>query len=156
MAMSKTAAKFAIEVERVEDFAFTVRFDKPSLGELHLDEPAPLGKDSAPNPVRVLAAAVGTCLSASLLFCLKRAHQTVGALTSRVEVELVRNDNGRLRVGRIEVTLHPELAANGSELGACLDQFEDFCMVTQSVREGLEVHVKVEPSGRGAERQAAN
>ena len=154
--MNKTAARFAIEVERIEDFAFTVRFDKPSLGELRLDEPPPLGKDSAPNPARVLAAAVGTCLSASLIFCLKKARQTVSGLTSRVEMEVVRNENGRLRVGRIDVTLHPELSANGSDLGKCLDEFEDFCMVTQSVRDGIDVHVKVEPVGRGSERRAAN
>jgi organic hydroperoxide reductase OsmC/OhrA len=154
--MSKTAARFAIEVERVEDFAFTVRFDKPSLGELRIDERPPLGKDSAPNPARVLAAAVGTCLSASLLFCLKRAHQTVSALTSRVEVELVRNESNRLRVGRIDVTLHPELPTNGSDLGKCLGEFEDFCMVTQSVRDGIDVHVKVEPVRPGSERRASN
>jgi organic hydroperoxide reductase OsmC/OhrA len=154
--MSKTVAKFAIEVDRVEDFAFTVRFDKPSLGELRLDEPPPLGKDSAPNPARVLAAAVGTCLSASLLFCLQRAHHTLGALTSHVEVELVRNDNGRLRVGGIDVTLRPELSATENGLGKCIGEFEDFCIVTQSVREGLEVKVKVEPILLGADGRAAS
>ena len=38
-------------------------------------------------------------------------------------------------------------AADGPGLLACLDGFEDFCVVTQSVREGLEVNVNVEAMG---------
>lgn len=29
----------------------------------------------------------------------------------------------------------------------CLGSFEDFCVVTQSVREGIDVRVRVEPEG---------
>src|SRR5688500_8266784 len=150
--MDKTVARFAIDIDRIDQFAFRVRFDKPTMADLRLDEPPPLGKDSGPNPARVLAAAVGTCLSASLLFCLNKAHVPVGALTSDVEVELVRNEAKRLRIGRIDVTLHPEVSGAGVDFERCLDDFEDFCVVTQSVRDGLDVQVKVEPvQARAAE-----
>jgi organic hydroperoxide reductase OsmC/OhrA len=148
--MNKSVSRFAIEVDRIGGYEFRVRFDKPDLGELHLDEPAPLGRDSGPNPARVLAAAVGTCLSASLLFCLSKAHIGVTGLSSEVEVELVRNEARRLRIGTVEVTLRPELDEAGSGLSGCLGEFEDFCVVTQSVREGLDVRVKVEPVEHGA------
>jgi hypothetical protein len=76
---------------------------------------------------------------------LNRAHVPVGALTSEVEVELVRNEAKRLRIGRIDVTLHPEVSEARVDFDKCLGDFEDFCVVTQSVRDGLDVRVKVEP-----------
>ncbi|MCC6805815.1 MAG: OsmC family protein [Deltaproteobacteria bacterium] len=144
--MPTKVGEFALRVERLNDFEFKVTFDKDQYAPLHLDEPAPLGKDTAPNPARILAAAIGDCLSASLLFCMKKNGADVSALTSDVKVELVRNDNNRLRIGKVAVTLHPTITgADDPTLQKCLPMFEDFCVVTQSVREGLDVEVKIEP-----------
>ncbi|MCC6808555.1 MAG: OsmC family protein [Deltaproteobacteria bacterium] len=137
--------EFALRVERLNDFEFKVSFDKEHYAPLHLDEPAPLGKDRAPNPARILAAAIGDCLSASLLFCMKKNGADVSALTSDVNVELVRNENNRLRIGKVSVTLRPGISSGDATLQKCLGMFEDFCVVTQSVRDGLDVEVKVEP-----------
>ena len=38
-----------------------------------MDEPEPMGENSGPNAGKVLAAAIGNCLTASLLFCLQKA-----------------------------------------------------------------------------------
>ena len=141
----ETVAKFSMRVEQVDGFEFRVKFDKDKYAELAMDEPPPLGKDHAPNPARILAAAVGNCLSASLLFCLQKQGMKISGLTSEVHVELVRNENRRLRIGKVEVHLHPKLPPDHPALSACLATFEDFCVVTQSVREGLDVRVAVEP-----------
>ena len=141
----ETVGKFSIQVEQVDGFEFRVKFDKAGFADLAIDEPPPLGHDRAPNPARILAAAVGNCLSASLLFCLQRQGMTISGLTSDVHVELVRNENRRLRIGKIDVHLHPKLPPDHPALAACLKTFEDFCVVTQSVREGLDVRVAVEP-----------
>ena len=143
--MSEKVGEFALKIERLNDFELKVTFDKEHYAPLMMDEPAPLGKDSAPNPARILAAAIGDCLTASLLFCMKKSGAEVGAMTTDVKVELVRNDSNRLRVGVVEVTLHPKLLGDTAALAKCLPTFEDFCVVTQSVREGLDVRVKVEP-----------
>jgi organic hydroperoxide reductase OsmC/OhrA len=90
-----------------------------------------------------LAAAIGSCLSASLLFCLNRAKIPVHGLTSDVKVDLERNERKRLRVGRVSVRLHP-VVTDSSGLAGCTETYEDFCVVTQSVREGLDVQVAVE------------
>ena len=136
------AHRFTIEVEQIDGFEFRVRFDKPQHAEVRLDEPAPLGHDAAPNAVRLLAAAVGNCLAASLVFCAQRRGAALAHVRAEVGVEVVRNEARRLRVGRITVTLDAP-GADAEALAACLPTFEDFCVVTQSVREGIEVDVRV-------------
>ncbi|MEZ4227155.1 MAG: OsmC family protein [Polyangiaceae bacterium] len=143
--MTDVVAQFDLDVEQVSGYEFRVRFDKEQYAELMLDEPAPLGRDVAPNAARILAAAVANCLSASLVFCLSRKKIQLEDIKTRVHVELVRNEKRRLRIGKIAVTLHPKIAAELSEFQECLGVFEDFCVVTQSVREGLKVDVQVQP-----------
>ena len=48
----------------------------------------------------------------------------------------------------MDVVLRPSLeGGDASRMSRCLDLFEDFCVVTQSVREGIDVRVAVEPEG---------
>lgn len=138
-------SRFRVEVEQVEGFELQARFDKPQYGALTMDEPAPLGHDSAPNPARILAAAIGDCLAASFIFCMKRQGVAVSGLKSEVDVEIVRNEHKRLRIGKVDVRIVPRLEDDVAAREACLALFEDFCVVTQSVRDGLDVRVRVEP-----------
>jgi uncharacterized OsmC-like protein len=147
------AGGFTIHVEQLEGFAFRTRFDKQHHVDLFSDEPPPLGKDSGPNPARILAAAVGNCLSASLLFCLSKAGISAH-VDAEVTVELVRNERKRLRIGTVDVTLHTKLPENTAGLEGCLDLFEDFCVVTESVREGLDVRVHVKSDASSIANQA--
>jgi organic hydroperoxide reductase OsmC/OhrA len=137
------ASRFSLRVEQIDDFEFRVKFDKEQFAPLLLDEPPPLGRDTAPNAARILAAAIGNCLSASLLFCLQRAKVAKPSVSADVDVEMVRNEARRLRVGKVNVTLHTSLPADDPSLASCLSTFEDFCVVTQSVRQGIDVNVKV-------------
>ena len=99
--------EFGITVEQLQDYEFKVRFDKPQFPEWRLDEPAPLGKDAWPNASRVLAAAIGNCLSASLLFCARKAKVPLGPIHTSLKMQIVRNERGRLRVGQVEVEIEP-------------------------------------------------
>jgi uncharacterized OsmC-like protein len=132
-----------VHVEQLDGFEFRVRFDKEQFEPLLLDEPPPLGHDTGPNAARVLAAAIGNCLSASLVFCLRKAGVGASGVSADVDVEIVRNESRRLRVGKVDVTLHTNLPANDPAVASCLATFEDFCIVTQSVRQGIEVAVHV-------------
>jgi organic hydroperoxide reductase OsmC/OhrA len=137
--------EFAITVEQVEDYEFRVRFDKPQFPEYRLDEPVPIGHDTAPNAARVLSAAIGNCLSASLLFCARKAKAQLGPIRTVVRTQIVRDDRGRLRIGKIEVRIDPRIPdAEKRKALRCLDLFEDYCLVTQSVRQGIDVQVAVE------------
>ena len=136
--------RFSISMDCVQDYRFLVHFDREQYADLQMDEPPPLGGDSAPNASRVLAAAIGNCLSASLLFCARKARANIEGLHTEVEVALARNEKGRLRIGKIEVTIEPRLRAGDEERARrCRELFEDYCVVTQSVRNGIDVSVNV-------------
>jgi uncharacterized OsmC-like protein len=138
------ASRFSLRVEQVDGFQFLVKFDKDAFEPLRLDEPPPLGHDTAPNAARILAAAIGNCLSASLVFCLQKAGVAATGVFADVQVEVIRNETRRLRIGKIDVTLHTKLPPGHPALASCLRSFEDFCLVTQSVRQGIDVAVQVE------------
>jgi uncharacterized OsmC-like protein len=143
--MGEIVHEFSVSIEREQGYQFRTRFDKPHYPPLLTDEPPPLGKDAAPNPSRILAAAVGNCLAASLLFCATRKGVAVGAIHADVKVEIARNENKRLRIAGIKVRLSPEVDPAAREKAKeCLALFEDFCTVTASIRDGIPVEVKVD------------
>lgn len=136
--------EIATEIEQVQDYHFRIHFDKQQYADLDIDEPDPLGKDQAPNPVRLLAAAVGGCLSASLFFCARKAHIDLGEVRTTVKTQLSRNERGRLRVSKIEVEIDPHISEDlNRKASGCYATFEDFCVVTESVRQGINVAVSV-------------
>jgi organic hydroperoxide reductase OsmC/OhrA len=138
------APHFSLELEQVDAYEFLVRFDLPQADDLLLDEPPPLGDGKGPNPARLVAAAVASCLSSSLVFCMGRFHETPGRLRTTVTGEMVRNERGRLRLGRFDVTIHLPCPADAiANFDRCTRRFEDYCIVTESVRRGIDVGVRV-------------
>lgn len=137
-------ASFRIELRQQQDYRFTVKFDRPDLPPLVTDESPPLGADAGPNPARLLGVAVANCLAASLLFALRKFGNDPAPLHAVAEVVLLRNSRGRLRIPRIAVELRlgvPWQALKHAD--RALAQFEDFCIVTESVRGGIDVAVRV-------------
>lgn len=133
--------EFTLTLSRQQDYRFNVQFDLAGVPDLQLDEPPPLGAGAGPNASRLLAAAVANCLSASLLFCLGKFKQDPQGITAHVTGKMVRNEQGRLRVGGIAVHIRLEQAVD--RLAHCAGQFEEFCVVTDSVRNGIPVSVQV-------------
>jgi organic hydroperoxide reductase OsmC/OhrA len=135
---------FTVELVQQGDYRFEARFDNPAIPALITDEPAPLGSGAGPNPARLLGTAVANCLAASLVFSLRKFKNNAEPVRASATVSMVRNAQNRLRIGDIQVGLH--LAALAHELRSMarvLAQFEDFCVVTQSVRGGIRVDVRV-------------
>ena len=144
---AEPAAAFSIQLRLNEQYVQVVDFDLEAATQLVVDEPPPLGWNAGPNPTRLLGAAVGSCLGASLLFCLRKSRVAVHDLRTTVEGTLVRNERGRLRIGSLRVHLAPGVAAEDrARLARCTELFEDFCIVTQSVREGMAVALEVAPA----------
>ena len=138
-------SEFEVTLTREDRYRFHVDFGDGSGATLVMDEPAPLGEGSGPSAARVLAASVGNCLSASLLYCLDKARVEATGMRTRVSGSIERNKGGRLRIGSLSVELEPELVdAPPARIARCLEIFEDFCTVTASVRGGLNVDVRVQ------------
>jgi uncharacterized OsmC-like protein len=132
-----------VRLDQVRDYQFDIAFG-PGVPVLRGDEPAPLGQGSGPSPVQLLAAAVGNCLSDSLLFALRKYRQAPEPLHSEVTAEVGRNAQGRLRVLRLTAQLRLGVPADQLDhLPRVLDSFEAFCTVTQSVAPGIPVEVQV-------------
>ena len=137
--------EFTTHLDQVKDYEFTVSFDKDALGRLTMDEPAPLGTEKGPNASRVLSSAVGHCLTASLIFCLQKSRIPLKHVATKVHTTLARNEAGRWRVQAIKVAINAEPLneQDRERMKQCLNLFEDFCIVTQSVRKGVNVEVAV-------------
>lgn len=136
---------FEVTLTRQDGYRFDVDFHDGSGTVLHMDEPEPLGESSGPNAARVLAGAIGNCLSASLLFCLEKAKVEIAGLRTRVTGSIVRNERGRLRLEGLRVRIEPSfIGTPPARVARCLEIFEDFCVVTASVRAGVSVDVDVD------------
>lgn len=136
--------RFTIHLEHIEDYQYQVRFDWEAAPKLLMDEPPPLGSKEHPNASRVLAAALGNCLSASLLHCLARENIPEAGMKTSVTCEIGRNENKRLRVSNVDVriTVSDELAKS-PRVQQCLGMFQDFSVVAAAVRDGIPISVQV-------------
>jgi uncharacterized OsmC-like protein len=119
------------------------------IDEEHTEEVDMLG----PNPSRMLALGVLGCLSASFIFCLKKRKFNVDDFKSEAEITINRNEKGFWRVKKIDVNIEPIIKDPETLKRAkqCLKStkegvsfFEQYCIVTQSVRAGVEVNVNID------------
>jgi organic hydroperoxide reductase OsmC/OhrA len=94
--------------------------------------------------VQLLAAAVGNCLSDSLLFALRKFKQAPEPIRTQVQAEVGRNPEGRLRVLALVADLHLGVpAAQLEHLQRVLDSFEQYCTVTQTVAPAVPITLRV-------------
>jgi len=133
-----------VTITRQSGFQFLVDFG-PNIATMLADEPEPLGQGSGPAPNHMLLAAVANCLSASLVFALQKFKQDPGQLKATATPEMGRNADKRLRIVGINVMLKlGRPAAELEHLDRVLAQFEEFCTVSMSVRQGIAIEVQVQ------------
>ncbi len=131
-----------VTLTRTEGYRFEADWGLDGAPRGTLDEAPPLGTGAGPNPSRLVATAVAHCLSSSLLFCLAKSHASADSVRAVARAEIQRNERGRWRLSRIRVELDPGVpAADSQQLERCKGLFEDFCIVTESIRHGIPVEV---------------
>jgi organic hydroperoxide reductase OsmC/OhrA len=92
----------------------------------------------------MLAASVGNCLSDSLFFALAKFKQKPEPIHTTVNALVGRNAEGRMRVLHMDAQIHLGVEASKLEhLDRALEQFQEFCTVTQSVGQGIPIHIRV-------------
>lgn len=129
------------------DYQFVATYpDLPGALPIKLDEAAPLGGGRGPNPAALVATAVANCLASSLLFCVRKARVPIEHLSVSAEAHIARNAAGRYRLQHVSVSLAPVMAEGDvSRLQRCQQIYEDFCIVTAALREGIDVTVDLVP-----------
>ena len=132
-----------VALQQQENYRFLAQYEGDTP-DLLTDEPAPLGGNQGPSPAQLLVTALGNCLSDSLVFALGKFHQPNDGIRTEAVGHLGRNDDNHLRVVGVDVTLHlGHPAAQFQRLERILDQFEQFCTVSQSVVTALPIQLKV-------------
>jgi uncharacterized OsmC-like protein len=128
----------------LEGYRSLVRFDDEDIPDLLVDEPEPIGEGRGPNATQLLSAAVGHCMSSSLIFCLNKERVKVRKLETTVSLSTARNDQNRLRVSGMDVEISLDVDEGDRErIHRCLEVFENYCTVSASVRKGIEINVKI-------------
>ena len=132
-----------VELRQRSNYQFDIEFSE-GMAQLMSDEPAPLGEGKGPSPVQMLAASVGNCLSDSLFFALAKFKQKPEPIHTTVNALVGRNAEGRMRVLHMDAQIHLGVEASKLEhLDRALEQFQEFCTVTQSVGRGIPIHIRV-------------
>jgi len=135
-----------VSLKWIRQTEIEVKFQKMESYKLSIEAPPELGgKGTAPNPDRLLAAAVGGCLTLSLLMNLQGFRLNPKELNTKVKANIGPGDKGLPRFKSIDVEINPvfEGAIKKESLKKVIDTFQDFCTVTQSVRKGVPVNVTV-------------
>ncbi len=131
-----------VTLTRQDGYRFTADWGMPEAPPGVLDEAPPVGQGAGPNPSRLIASAVAHCLSSSLLFCLEKSRAPARSVTAVATAEIARNERGRWRLARIRVELSPDIPEESrAAFARCQGLFEEFCIVTESVRHGVPVDV---------------
>jgi uncharacterized OsmC-like protein len=135
-------------IEWIDDLKFKAKFDLPNVDELIMDEPVEIGgAGKGPNAERLISAAVGDCLCASLLFCLKKSGIAVKGMNAIVDATVERNDEDLLRLRKVDVKIQPIVNEykDINRIKRCQNIFEKYCIVTASLKKGIEINVDVVP-----------
>ena len=138
---------FRVDLRHEEGYRFVWQASEDGRqhgGPIHSDEPDPVGEGSGPATPALLGAAVGHCLSASLLEALRHAHVGVEDCQTQVLAVVAPNDQGLPRIDHMDVVIRPRLSSPSPRTRRCQEVFERHCTVTSSVREGVDVRVRVD------------
>ncbi len=137
---------YEINLKRKEKYKFEVDFGKDTIPSLNLDEPkeVPGGEETGPNASMLLGAAVGNCLSASLIFCLEKKRIPLIDIKSKVTLKRQRNEKGFWRISEINVEIFPKfLDDEKTDHDRCIEIFKNYCIVSRSVETGIPINVDV-------------
>ncbi|AUB80692.1 OsmC family protein [Candidatus Thiodictyon syntrophicum] len=136
--------RFTIHLEQREGFQINAQFGVKRVPDLLMDEPPPLGEQAGPNPSRMLTAAAADCLAASLLYCVFKEEPPDHCLRVEATCIVARNEKKRMRVSGLQIRLIvADVVKEAPRFHRCKDLFEDFCVVSASIRAGIPMQVTV-------------
>ncbi|MHA1803627.1 MAG: OsmC family protein [Promethearchaeota archaeon] len=140
-----------VKIKLKNGFIFSSELNHEQVKQLVIDETIEKeGRARGPDAAELLGLAILSCLSASFLFCLQKKNLTVDDLETTAEISFKKNEKGYVRVKAIDVKLIPKSTDPSvlRRIEQCKREvksghmfFEETCIITSSVREGIKVTV---------------
>jgi len=113
--------------------------------DFDVDEPVSFhGTDLGPSAVEYLLIGIGGCLGTTFIYCLQKNNVDLEALEVVVDGKLSHaGPKMLLRLVDVEVDLKfmPKGTSSEVEINKCMKEFTEYCIVTNSIREGVNVNV---------------
>lgn len=133
-------------LKQVEEMVFKGELGSFKIDNLYIDERnVEKAEKIGTSPTKLLALSVLGCLAASFSFCLQKKNFSLSELEGRAQVTISRNDKGFWRVKKIDVEMIPQINTPEMRKRAdqCAEFFEQYCIITESLRNGFQVNVNL-------------
>ncbi|MHA2392336.1 MAG: OsmC family protein [Promethearchaeota archaeon] len=138
--------KTKVGLNQQEEMLYKCNLGDLRIDNLYIDERQKKETDKkGTSPAKLLALSVLGCLSASFSFCLKKKNYLISDLNGEAEVTIYRNEKGFWRVKQIDVDISPQIDTPEARKRAdqCKKFFEQYCIISESLRSGFEVNVNL-------------
>ena len=113
--------------------------------DINVDEPASFhGTDLGPSAVEYLLIGIGGCLGTTFIFCLQKNNIELETFEVVVDGNVSHTGpKNRLRLENVDVDLKftPKEASSDFEINRCVKEFTQYCLVTNSIANGLPINV---------------
>ena len=139
--------KTKVRLKQEEEMIFKCDLGEIKMDKLYIDEQHDKNAEKiGPSPTKLLALSVLGCLTASFSFCLKKKGLSISDLNGQAIVSIARNDKNLWRVKKIDVKISPKIDTPELRKRAnqCTKFFEQYCIISESVRNGIEVNLELD------------
>ncbi|MFX1532097.1 MAG: OsmC family protein [Promethearchaeota archaeon] len=138
--------KSKVGLHQEEEMIFKCDLGNLRMDNLYIDESNKKKNEKiGPSPTKLLGLSVLGCLAASFSFCLQKKDFSLSELEGKAEVTIARNEKAFWRVKKIDIELNPKINTPDMRKRAdqCRKFFEQYCIISESLRTGFEVNVKL-------------
>ena len=142
------------EIKLEKDLIFKTNIGLERFKDFFIDETLDQNKElEGPDAAQLLGLAILSCLSTSFIFCLNKRNLNLNDLNARAEISFKKIEKGYTRVKEINIKIFPKTddEITIKRVKQCLKEmksgkmmFEENCIITESVREGIKVNLDVE------------
>ncbi|NVM34856.1 MAG: OsmC family protein [Candidatus Lokiarchaeota archaeon] len=142
---SESKVKVGLKLE--EQMLFKCDLGKFIVNDLYIDERNKKGVNKiGPSPAKLLGLSVLGCLAASFEFCLQKKDFLLSDIDGRSELIITRNEKGFWRIKKIDIEILPKVdnPKMRKRVDQCKKFFEQYCIISESLRKGIEVNINLE------------
>ncbi|MFO7797400.1 MAG: hypothetical protein ACQERB_11670 [Promethearchaeati archaeon] len=143
-----------VSIQLDKDLIFKSLFDFEKTREIFIDETLEETEQMiGPDAATLLGMTVISCLSASFIFCLNKRNLTIDDLEASADISFYKTEKGYQRIENIDVKMKPKTDDPDvlKRIKQCTREmrsgdmfFEETCIITPSVREGINIKVNVD------------